>query len=237
MPKLTIFIDYSISFNSRLNCIVGKLAMTSFVNSIAEFTKTKDVNTNSVIKLGPLNPGVNGQTRGTNGNFEITINSNYNELNRPDLLIAKTILHELVHAEILASLHSKGHTVLDNNFAANFDKFINVMYGTNNTQGDLHHKYMAENLLSTMGEALMDLHKNYFPEDFQKLNNFVKSQGYYPKGVSADFYMNLFWEGLDGTFAFNQMKSITTYPPLLSPYQKFRLDLELAKTMTKPCGD
>lgn len=161
---------------------------------------------------------------------------NSNKLDRPDILIAKTIIHELVHAEINVALKNKGQTVLDNNFVANFDKFINVMFGTNNLQGDSHHKYMAENLLSTMGAALMDVHKNYFPEDFQKLNNYLKINGY-PKGVSLDFYVNLCWQGLEGTLAFNQMKSITTYPPIKSPYQKYLDDNRNSEILTKPCGN
>ena len=234
MPMLRIYIDTSISNDPRLSCIVNKLSMTAFVTSIAEFTKTKDSQQNSVIKLGPIGTDRNGQTQSRNGIQEITINSN--TLNRPDLLIAKTIIHELVHAEINVALRNKGQTVLDNNFAANFDKFINVMYGTNNTQGDLHHKYMAENLLSTMGAALMDVHKNYFPEDFQKLNNYLKINGY-PKGVSLDFYVNLCWQGLEGTLAFNQMKSITTNYPIKSPFQKHEEAKDFSRLLTKPCGN
>jgi hypothetical protein len=234
LPKLTIYIDSSISTNSRLSCIVNKLSMTAFVTSIADFTKTKNSQQNSVIKLGPIGNDRNGQTQSRNGIQEIAINSN--KLDRPDLLIAKTIIHELVHAEINVALKNNGQTVLDNNFAANFDKFINVTYGTNNLQGDLDHKYMAENLLSTMGAALMDVHKNYFPEDFQKLNNYLKINGY-PKGVSLDFYVNLCWQGLDGTLAFNQMKSITTSTPLKSPFQQYEEAKDISRLLTKPCGN
>jgi hypothetical protein len=234
MPMLRIYIDDSISTNPRLSCIVNKLGMNAFVTSIADFTKTKDSQQNSIIKLGPLGLDRTGQTQSRNGIQEITINSN--TLNRPDLLIAKTIIHELVHAEINLALRNKGQTVLDNNFAANFDKFINVIYGTTNTQGDLHHKYMAENLLYIMGTSLMDVHKNYFPEDFQKLNDFMKLNGS-PKGVSTDFYVNQFWQGLEGTLAFNQMKSITTNPPIKSPFQKYSDDIRDANYLTKPCGN
>jgi hypothetical protein len=96
---------------------------------------------------------------------------------------------------------------------------------------------MAENLLTKMGAALMDIHKNQFPEDFQKLNNYVKAQGFYPKGLSSSFYMNIFWKGLEGTLAFNQMRGITTNPPIMSPYDRFILDNSLAKDLTKPCGN
>ncbi|MFN3758361.1 MAG: hypothetical protein ACK4SF_04015 [Algoriphagus aquaeductus] len=237
LPKLTIYIDISISSDPRLSCIVDKLSMAGFVNKIADFTKTKDISQNSIIKLNPLTQGVNGQTTIKNGIYEITINSEFSSLNRPDILIARTILHELMHAEILLALKRNGETIIDSEFTSNFDKSINILYGTSNMASDQHHKYMAENLLLTMGSTLMEIHKNSFPEDYNKLNNYVKAQGYYPKGVSVDFYINLFWQGLEGTLAFNQMKSITTNPPIISLYDRFILDGEIAKTLTKPCGN
>jgi hypothetical protein len=235
MPKLTIYIDYSISSNSNVNCIVNKLALNSFVNSIADFTNTKDVNTNSIIKLGPTSkPGSNGQTRDKNGIYEITINSS--QTNRPDLMIARTILHELVHAEIMAALKENRITPLDDNFPANLDSYIALYLNTDSRVGDKHHNYMATNLLPRMGQELMNIHRNQFPEDFQRFNEYVKDVGY-PKGLSEDFYMNIFWEGLEHSLAYQQMAAITVQKPLLSPVQKVERDLLSAASMTKPCGN
>lgn len=234
LPKLIIEIDYSITSNSRVNCIVQKLAMSSFVKSIAEFTKTTEVQTNSIIKLGPTaNPGANGQTKDIGGYYEITINSG--RLDRPDLLVARTILHELVHAEILAALDSNGQTPLDDNFPANLDQYIALYLNTDSRVGDKHHNYMATTLLPRMGSELMEIHKTQFPEEFQSFNEYVKTVGY-PKGISTDFYMNLFWEGLESTLAYNQMAAITVSPPLLSPYQKYKRDLQSSGVLSKPCG-
>jgi hypothetical protein len=123
--------------------------MTSFVNSMAEFTKTKDVNTNSVIKLGPTSdPQANGQTKNKNGFYEITINSS--RTNRPDLMIARTILHELVRAEIMAALKENRITPLDDNFPANLDRYIALYLNTDSREGDKHHNYMATKLLPRM---------------------------------------------------------------------------------------
>jgi hypothetical protein len=58
----------------------------------------------------------------------------------------------------------------------------------------------------------------------------------YPKGIPVDFYMNLFWQGLEFTLAFNQMAAITVSPPLLSPYQKYDRDRKTAASLTRPCG-
>jgi hypothetical protein len=234
VPKLTVYVDTSITSNSRINCIVGKLAMTSFVNSMAEFTKTKDVNTNSVIKLGPTSdPQANGQTKNKNGFYEITINSS--RTNRPDLMIARTILHELVHAEIMAALKENRITPLDDNFPANLDRYIALYLNTDSREGDNHHNYMATKLLPRMGLELMNIHRTQFPEDFKRFNDFVKDVGY-PKGLVEDFYMNLFWEGLESSLAYKQMAAITVQKPLLSPIDKVRRDLDTAASMTKPCG-
>lgn len=238
LPKLTIEIDSSVSSNSNVNCIVQNLAMSSFVKSIAEFTQTTTLTTNSVLKLGPTaNPTGNGQTIPMNGFYEITINSG--NLNRPDLLVARSILHELVHAEIFAALAAKGQTPLDNNFASNYNQLIGI-YASENPQqwaGDQHHKYMAENLLYKMGAALMDYHKTYMPQDYQGLASLMNYAGGYPKGIPVDFYMNLFWDGFVGTHAFQVMQSITANHPILTPFEKYERDNINSKLLTKPCGN
>jgi hypothetical protein len=81
----------------------------------------------------------------------------------------------------------------------------------------------------------MNIHKTQFPEDFAKFNEYVKTVGY-PKGLVEDFYMNLFWEGLESSLAYNQMAAITVQKPFLSPIDKVRRDLDTAASMTKPCG-
>ncbi|MDE0562000.1 hypothetical protein OU792_18530, partial [Algoriphagus sp. NF] len=231
-PNLTVKITLSIKANPRMNCITNKMSLNSFVKEIAKFTETEQDPANTTLKLGPLS-GANGQMQPDGkGNYEITINSSQDGLNRPDLLIAKTILHELVHAEIQEALRKKGVTAWDNDFGRNFDTYVKLYKGNN----DQHHSYMAEQLLGKMGAALMDIHKNQFPEDFAKLTAYMKSMGDYPKGIPVDFYMNICWQGLKETTAFSVMKKITTNPPILSPYEKYVRDISDAKKLTKPCG-
>ncbi|MFT7364765.1 MAG: hypothetical protein ACI9UV_002978 [Algoriphagus sp.] len=234
LPKLTIEIDYSITSNARVDCIVKKLAMSSFVKSIAEFTNTTEVPTNSVLKLGPItNATANGQTLDMNGYYNITLNANKIS-NMKSLEIARTILHELVHAEIFATLKEKGKSPLDDNFPANLDQYIALYLNTDSRVGDKHHNYMATTLLPRMGSELMEIHKTQFPEEFQRFNEYVKGGGY-PKGLSVDFYMNMFWGGMEGSVAFEQLKAITTYSPLLSPYDKYKRDIELVSRLTQNC--
>jgi len=240
LPKLTIYIDLSISGNARLDCIVGKLALTNFVKSIAEFTKTDTESRNSILKLGEVPSGANGQVENKYGDYHITINSAQSNLGRPDLLVARSILHELVHAEIYAALKANGLTPLDNNFISNYNQLIGK-YASDNPEewaGEQQHKYMAENLLYTMGAALMDYHKTYMLQDYQGLASYMNYAGGYPKGIPIDFYINLFWNGFNGTHAFDIMQSTTTNPPLLSPFQKFERDNRAATDiLTKPCGN
>jgi hypothetical protein len=58
----------------------------------------------------------------------------------------------------------------------------------------------------------------------------------YPKRLSEDFYMNIFWEGLEKSLAYQQMAAITVQKPLLSPIVKVRRDLKSSDVLTRPCG-
>lgn len=236
VPKLTIYIDSSIRNDPRISCIIDKFSLGSFVKDIAEITETEDLNTNSILKLEPLPLDRNGQTVRKNGQYVISVNSNL--LNRPDLLIARTFLHELVHAEIMATLDANGVTALDANFVSNFNNSVSILYGTTNLEGNQHYTYMAEQLLLEMGTELMKIHKNRMPEDYKKLEDFINTPGsILRKEVPLDFYKNLFWDGFKHTHAFNIMQSITTNPPLLSPKEKYEQDNDIASYLTKPCGN
>ena len=242
LPMLRIYIHSSITDDPRLSCIVDKLALSEFLNNIAELTKTKDKNTNSILKLGNTkDPTAYGETKNIDGFNEITINNS--KLDRPDLLIARTIFHELAHAEIMAALKENRITPIDGNFPANLDLYITFYLNTSAAKedkddllGNRQHNYMAANLLPMMGRGLMNFHREQFPEEFKQFSDFMKDAGY-PKGLTEDFYMNLFWEGLETTTAYKQMAAITVQKPLLSPLEKYQRDKELSKTLKKACGN
>jgi hypothetical protein len=85
-----------------------------------------------------------------------------------------------------------------------------------------------------MGRGLMNFHREQFPEEFKQFSDFMKDD--YPKGLTEDFYKNLFWEGLETSTAYKQMAAITVQKPLLSPLEKVKRDLDTADALTKPCG-
>lgn len=72
------------------------------------------------------------------------------------------------------------------------------------------------------------------PEDFQKFTQYMN----YPKGIPLEFYKNLFWEGLDGTKAFDIMSQMPGASIGQSPLEKYERDKSFAKDyLTKPCGN
>jgi hypothetical protein len=140
------------------------------------------------------------------------------------LAFAKSIFHELVHVEIWRALENGGITPLPH-FPANIDAF-DKLYGTDE---HAHHSYMAEVLIPTMGRELMLLHQTHFPDEFKRFNAEVSWA--YPKGVSVDFYENLFWGGMDGTKAFEEFKKSTKF-------SKYKEDVNLLSTnLTKGCSN
>jgi hypothetical protein len=221
LPMLRIYIDSSITDDPRLSCIVDKLALSEFVSSIAEFTKTKGQNSPVTLKLGNTS-GLNGQAeKNPDGTFTIVINEE-TVTGMSSLAFAKSIFHELVHVEIWRALENGGITPLPN-FPANLDAF-DKLYGSGQ---DAHHSYMAEVLLPTMGREMMLLHQTHFPEDFKKLNDYATYA--YPKGVSIDYYINLFWGGLKGSKAYDAFEKS-------SLWENYKRDRdELFSLMSKKC--
>lgn len=229
LPMLRIYIDSSITDDPRLSCIVDKLALSEFVSSIAEFTKIKGQSSQVTLTLGVTTLGSDGKR--TNGNafknpdgtFTIVINDEVKAL-WSSLAFAKSIFHELLHVEIWRALENGGITPLPH-FPANLDAF-DKLYGSGQ---DAHHSYMAEVLMPTMGRELMLLHQTHFPDEFKKLNDYATYA--YPKGVSVDFYENLFWGGMDGTKAYENFKNSSKFPN----YQ--RDIIEFKSILTQGCSN
>jgi len=224
---LRIYIDSSITDDPRLSCIVDKLALSEFVSSIAEFTKTKGQNSPVTLILGETTKGIDGKpsngtsTGNSDGTFTIVINKDAKAL-WSSLAFAKSIFHELVHVEIWRALENGGITPLPH-FPANLDAF-DKLYGSNE---NAHHSYMAEVLMPTMGRELMLLHQTHFPDEFKRFNAEVSWA--YSKGVSVDFYENLFWGGMEGTKAYENFKNSSKFPN----YQRDIRDLK--DLLTKGC--
>jgi hypothetical protein len=223
-PPLTVYsapkikLTYHSTLDARTRCVLDKLKTSSFVNNIADFMNTGQTS-NTVIKTGItiIPPGskdpANGQAKDLgNGTYEITIS----QQNLPDmraLEIARTTIHEIVHVEIFRALKSNGITPMDSNFPKNMDAFLNRYAGNTN---DSHHNYMVDRMIPKMAEALMEIHRTQFPNEYNAFWSLASFA--YPNGADLNFYKNLFWGGMQGTKAYEKHKE--------SPDFRYLKDLE-----------
>ncbi|WP_449267441.1 ferredoxin [Flavobacterium notoginsengisoli] len=128
----------------------------------------------------------NGATREINGrtlppkNKTIYIEINNSMAQGSSALdVARTILHEYIHADIFRKLNTKIPTpngVLD--FKSTYEAYGN------------QHSAMADLYLSSMAKALKEFHESAFPDDYKNYTN------YYGEKPSDAFYNALAWGGL-----------------------------------------
>lgn len=181
--------------NSKAGRILNELGGSSsaYKNMIKRFDGGFPVS-HLKFSIASLNSGTNALTRPPiNYITEIVVNKD--NLNRPDLSIARTIIHETIHAEMFRKLLSlssnngnidpiKLRTMLnENNFPGIFEYYTN--YGINGFQ----HEQMAAHYRSNMIAMLKDYKSNY------------------PESV----YEALSWVGLMNTKAWNNLSSSKKY--------------------------
>jgi len=122
---------------------------------------------------------INGRTLPPkNKTIYIEINNSMAQGNSA-LDVARTILHEYIHADIFRKLYTKipaPNGVLD--FKSTYEAYGN------------QHSAMADIYLSSMAQALKEFHKNAFPDDIKNYTD------YYGEGPSDAFYNALAWGGL-----------------------------------------
>ena len=177
----------------KADCIYDKLteSSTDFKNMIKNFDGDFPVSHLKLVSSTNLPSNVNAETSPPS-NYLITISINSNNLNRPNLSIARTIIHETIHAEMFRKILS----ILDNGGDLNgltrsewtsklsngdypgiFDYYSR--YGVNGMQ----HQQMAAHYISTISDYL---------SEFQP-------------GLSQEAYNSLAWVGLKGTTAWNSL--------------------------------
>ena len=120
--------------------------------------------------------------------------------------VARTILHEYIHADIIRKLYTA------NNIPGTLD--FNLMYEKYGSQ----HGTMAALYLSSMKEALKEFNKIVLPNDYKNYTN------YYGEEPNDAFYEALAWSGLKD----NNVKAWTD----LSAQKKQEIN-DLASRVTK----
>jgi len=140
-----------------------------------------------------LPSNINAETNPPN-NFVITIKINENNFSRPNLSIARTIIHETIHAEMFRKILS----ILDN--GGNLDGLTKAQWNQKLLDGDYPgiFDYYSRFGLDGMQHEQMATHYR------GTISNFLKE---FQPGLSQDIYDSLAWVGLNGT---NSWNSLTT---------------------------
>ena len=156
-----VLLDSSFVSNSKLMCIWNKLTGTAgFQNKLKAFDGDMslwNIQFSAQGFLDPANgfkPSSNAITRDNynpNDNLtQVIINTNSDKMERPILDIARTLLHEAIHAEIYRQVKSSGglDALTENNFPGLFDYYSR--YG----KGKFQHQLMAKHYIDFIAENL-----------------------------------------------------------------------------------
>lgn len=176
-------------------CVFNKLKSmsTNFKSMIQKFDGEFPVSHLKFEESTSLSSNTNAETSPPS-NYLITITLNSNNYNRPNLSIARTIIHETIHAEmfrkILSIIDNGGdlngltrsewtNKLSNGDYPGIFDYYSR--YGVNGMQ----HQQMAAHYISTISSLLEE----------------------YQPGLSQETYESLAWTGLKGTNAWNSLTS------------------------------
>ncbi|MEM6644361.1 MAG: hypothetical protein AAF616_15385 [Bacteroidota bacterium] len=184
-----------------------------------------------------LESRINGNTTlsGTYSNPLITINLNSLNLNRSQLSIARTLLHEMIHAELLGMVVQAGGYSNFQNYAQNYNvEFLALWdyideYNVNGWQ----HEYMADYYIQYMASGLRKLEESLVSNSFKNAAN----GGYFNYAINEDwswssFYNFMAWEGLHMTEQF-QIDIINT--GLKTKYYQYRNAFESGNSIDLRC--
>ena len=102
-----------------------------------------------------------GRTYRKDGNVQIDFNWSRLKV-YPELITAQTMIHEIIHAEMLRKIESVGGSININDFPGIFDyysRYVPIKGENGNTHypdGTPQHNLMANHYIKTMAEALME---------------------------------------------------------------------------------
>jgi hypothetical protein len=168
----------------KADCVYQKLlnSSTNFANAIRKFDGEFPVSHLKFENVTTLPNNVNAQTLPPE-NYIITIQINENNLSRPNLSIARTIIHETIHAEMFRKILS----LLDN--GGDLDGLTRQQWTDKLSSGDypgifdfysrygvngMQHEQMAAHYRSTISNLL----KEFLPSLPQNLYDALAWEGY-----------------------------------------------------------
>ena len=161
------------------------------------------------IDIKDLDTDANG-VAGRTGPAEVTININSGKLDRSKLSIARTMLHEMIHAELHGMMIEAGGYNDLQNYAANYqgdDPFMMIWQ-----YYEEHGNYIADQNPGWQHEYMADYYIEYMAKGLKKLHPELSSQAFidYEDGTNVfdkswnwdEFFIALAWQGLEGTIEY-----------------------------------
>ena len=128
---------------------------------------------NALSNFEPGRENVGGATRKENG--QVFIDFNLSKLSQyPELVVAQSMIHEIVHAEMQRKLIAGGYQIIINDFPGLFDYYSRYMplLDENGVKhypnGTPQHNLMAAHYITIMSEALAEYDNSIGTEDEYK---------------------------------------------------------------------
>ncbi|QHL89027.1 hypothetical protein GU926_16975 [Nibribacter ruber] len=190
--------------HQKTNCVYNDLGGNTVMQNLISSYLDNGGTINLTYKVAPnltnsKGESLNGQCQPTDNTFTnivITINSKYVDGART-LEVARTILHESVHAKIFSDLRQiKGYENLDkDNFPILWETYVNEKKNgatLTEVQNKAHHEEMAQRYIDLIAQGLQQF-------DVGNHNNLQ---------ITLDHYKAFAWGGLKDTYHFKNNKTV-----------------------------
>ncbi len=197
-----IFIDKNFRDNPCLKSVYGAMGKTTTFNSyLKKFEPNFSVAHLRFSSSTSLPNKTNAETSAPE-NYLITITFNENNLDRPSLSIARTFIHEIIHAEIFRKLlyvsqHSSFQlgqsqlTQLRNDYPGLYDYYIRWKWNVPKGQkpSSPQHEAMAKHYRNIIKQALKEFDNTQTEETYNALS-WVGLMGYGTFNATTGLYSN-----------------------------------------------
>lgn len=237
-----IIVKESLKNNPCLNGVYTQIGKApTFQNYLQNFDGNFSVaNLTFTVGVHPSHPTANAVTLPPE-NYMITIMFNPNNLHRPPLDIARTYIHEIIHAEIFRKLLSCANLPnlnvnnysetqwqnfinnLRNNFPGLYDYYLRYQYNVPSGQqpSDAQHQAMAEHYRNIIVQALKDYDNNSHSDQFYNALAWTGLMGEGDIDASTGLPTNptIAWQNISQTERLQILSTIHTFVTTETPCQ------------------
>ena len=200
-----IIIDNTLKNNPCLNSDYTQLGKApTFQNYLKNFDGNFSVANLKLESSITLPNNINAETSPPS-NYTITITFNANNLNRLGLSIARTFVHEMIHAEIFRKLLSCANlpNLNFNNYST--EEWKNFIISLKDNYPGLYDYYLRYFFNTPSGQTLSDEQHQLMAQHYR--NIIVNALKEYDNTKPESLYQALAWEGLKNTVAWNNLST------------------------------